>query len=120
MNRKNNVRLEGNLIGDPKINQFNRLDKDGKERENTVANFRIACDGGRDGHSDEVYYASCECWDSSAHRIAEFRKGDAIYVEGCLRNKEWVDKKTNEKRFDTIIRVTHFIPVFIKSDVVTN
>ena len=117
MNRKNHVVLEGNLTSDPRFQTYLKTDKDGNEKEIRVCNFTIACDGGRDGRSDEVYFANCECWDSAADRIAELTKGDCLHIEGILRNKKWTDKKTNLERNEVVVRVCHFIPVYVKDTV---
>lgn len=116
MNRKNLHFLEGNLTRDPKVTRFLSVDKDGKDKENVVVDFTLACDGGRNGNEDETYFADCEVWDTAAVRVGEFRKGDCLYVEAVGRNKEWLDKSTGEKRFRNVYRVTHFIPVFVKGN----
>lgn len=116
MNRKNHCVFEGNLVNDPKLNTFLKVDKDGNERENRVVNFTLACDGGRTGFDNETFFVNLEAWDTAADRIAEFRKGDVIHVECLGRNKEYTSKQTGEKKREIVFRVTHFIAVYLKSD----
>lgn len=115
MNRKNMHVIEGNLVADPKLTTFTKQDNNGKSREVNVVNFTIAANGGRDGHSNEVFFARCEAFDSGAERIAEYRKGDCLHIEAIGRNKEWKGKDGETKR-DVVFRVTHFIEVSLKSD----
>lgn len=114
MNRRNLSFMEGNLTKDPVLALLNRTDKDGNNQEVSVCNFTLAINGGRDGNSDEVYFAHCELWDTAAKAMAEYRKGDCIRVEGNMKTKKWVDKKTNEERSKDVLRVSHFSPCYVR------
>jgi len=115
MNRKNMCNFEGKLTKDPVVHKLNRSLNDGQTKTVDVCNFILAVEGGRDGESDEVYFLKCETWDTAALAMMEYRKGDVIFVQGNMKNKRWVDKKTNETRHEDVLRVQHFIPVYINN-----
>lgn len=116
MNRKNLVSLEGPLTNDVRVTNFTKTGEDGQTYENTVANARIAVHGGRSGNDDETLFIDVELWSHGAIAVSEFQKGDIIRFEGCLRNKEWKDKTTGERRHSIVLRAEHFIPIYIKEN----
>lgn len=116
MNRENFCQFQGQLCKDPITHQITRTDKEGNTRTVEVCNFVLSARGGRDGNSDEVYFVKCEVWDSAARVMSDFRKGDILFVQGNMKNNKWTDKTTGVERKEDVLRVCHFIPVFVKED----
>lgn len=40
--------------------------------------------------------------------VANLRSGDCLYVEGSLATRQWVDRRTQQKRYATHIKVARF------------
>jgi len=57
----------------------------------------------------EPAFLDCEAWDSGAVLIAEhFKKGDPIIVQCSVKQENWDDKNTGEKRSKLKFRVNQF------------
>lgn len=101
----NNVIIGGNLTRDPEV----RVTPKGT----SVAQFTIGNnrkwrdDGGQD--REEVAFIDCEAWGKTAENIAKyFAKGRPIIVEGRLKQEQWEDKQTGQKRSRVKVSVGQF------------
>lgn len=65
---------------------------------------------GKDGATvQSTTWASCAIYGAGAESIAKYcRKGSAILVEGELRQDDWTDKQTNERKSRTYVFVNTF------------
>jgi len=82
----NRLMIIGNLGADPEL----RYTPGGK----AVTNLRVAVNNNRKGPDgnwiEETLWVRVEVWDQAAERAAEqLRKGNKIYAEGQLRNREY-------------------------------
>lgn len=101
----NIVVLKGNLTRDPEI-KFTPAG-------NAKCTFGIAVNESwrdKDGNLKEIAtFMDCQCWGKSGEVIAErLRKGNPILIEGKIRQEEWEDKKSGEKKRATRILVEKF------------
>ena len=101
----NIVVLKGNLTRDPEV----RFTPAG----NAKCTFGIAVNESwrdKDGNLKETTtFLDCQCWGKSGEVIGErLRKGNPILIEGKIRQEEWDDKKTGEKKRATRIVVEKF------------
>lgn len=101
----NIVVLKGNLTRDPEV-KFTSAG-------NAKCTFGIAVNErwkDKDGNlKEDVTFLDCQCWGKSGEVIAErLRKGNPILIEGQIRQEEWEDKKTGEKKRATRINVDRF------------
>ena len=88
----NNATIIGNLTRDPEI-RFTSTNK-------AVAKFAVAV---KREHGDGVDYIDCVAWNRTAEQIAQFLKGDKVFVTGHLKLDSWEDKKTGEKRSKLLV-----------------
>ena len=78
---------------------FGRLTKDPEYKQlssgASVCKFTVACDRGfvnKQTNERESDFIECQAWRGAADFAARwFHKGDAITVEGSLRNNNWTD-----------------------------
>ena len=101
----NIVVLKGNLTRDPEL-KFTSAG-------NAKCTFGIAINErwkDKDGNlKEDVTFLDCQCWGKTGEVIAErLRKGNPILIEGQIRQEEWEDKNTGEKKRATRIRVDKF------------
>lgn len=94
----------GNLTRDPELKALS-----GDKR---VVNFGLAINRrfkrGKDT-AKETAFLDCEAWDSGADLIAKhFKKGDPIIVHASVKQDEWEDKTTGQKRTKLKFRVNQF------------
>jgi single-strand DNA-binding protein len=47
---------------------------------------------------EETIFVQISFWDAAAQKIADFRKGQAVFIEGRLQFDVWDDKTTGQKR----------------------
>lgn len=92
----------GRLTGDPEVKTL----ASGK----TVAKFRLAVGRGKkqaDGTwtNDDTLYIDCEAWHNPDQKrnmpsvIQQYlHKGDPVYVQGALREDQWTDATSGQKR----------------------
>lgn len=77
-----------------------------------VVNFRLAVDrrykkGGES--AKETAFLDCEAWDTGAETISKYlHKGDPIIVHASVKQEEWEDKNTGQKRSKLKFRVNSF------------
>lgn len=98
----NKVTLIGNVGDSPEINTLPSGDK--------VANVRLATNeawNDREGQRQEkTEWHNLTMYGKLAEVVGEYvNKGDKIYAEGSLTTRMWEDKKTQEKRYATDIKV---------------
>ena len=113
MNRKNFVLLEGNICNEPKYRTFQKQLEGQESREISVVDLTLAVDGGRNGISNEVFFAKLQAFDKGADLLKDYRKGDKLLVWATARNNEWVNRD-NIKCREVVFRVNHFLPINIK------
>lgn len=95
MANENKVILIGRLTLDPEVRQVNN---------SVFCKFSIAINrevrGFKDteGHT-EVTFVEIESWGKVASAAGQYlQKGSPVYVSGRLKNSEWIDNQTNQKR----------------------
>jgi single-strand DNA-binding protein len=100
----NQCHFLGNLVRDPDL----RTTNSGKQ----VVNFTIAINryfkrGTQ--RAKETAFLDCEAWDTGAATISKyFTKGEPIIVHGGLKQDEWDDKQSGQKRTKLKLRVERF------------
>lgn len=101
----NSVIIGGNLVRDPEL----RVTPKGT----SIAQFTIGNnrkwrdDTGTD--REDVAFIDCEAWGKTGDTIAKyFTKGRAIIVEGRLKQDQWDDKATGQKRSRVKVSVSAF------------
>lgn len=101
----NRVLLGGNLTRDPE----QRFTPSGTAITTfTVANNRKWWDGNGELR-EEVSFLDCTAFGKTAENICQyFKKGQAIFVEGRLKQDTWEDKQTGQKRSKIKIDVSGF------------
>ncbi len=88
----------GNLAQDVELKATNS----GK----SVGSFSVAVNR-KVGEKQEVSFIGCQAWDKTAEAIAKFfKKGDAILVEGRLKQESW--EKDGKKNSRIILVVEQF------------
>lgn len=96
----NRVILYGRLTKDPEHKQLSS--------GASVCKFTIACDRGfvnKQTNERESDFIECQAWRGAADFAARwFHKGDAITVEGSLRNNNWTDND-GKKHYSYIVNV---------------
>lgn len=94
----NRVQLMGHMARDSEM----RYTPSGK----AVTNFSIATSWGS-GDNKKTDFHNCVIWDSDkatrAQWASKFVKGDLVYVEGRLTNREWEDQNGNKRRSTEIV-----------------
>lgn len=104
----NTLMLGGNLTRDPELRHL----AGGK----AIADFGIAYNRkwtGKDGEKKEdVSFFNCTAFENTAENIAQyFKKGDGILIQGELKQDQWEDKETGQKK--TAVKVIahkfHFV-----------
>ena len=89
---------------------FGRLTKDPEHKQlssgASVCKFTVACDRGfvnKQTNERESDFIECQAWRGAAEFVARwFKKGDAITVEGGLRNNNWTDND-GKKHYSYIV-----------------
>ena len=95
----NKVMLLGNLTRDVEVKMVG---------ENKVAKFGMA-NNRKFKDKEDTTFMDCECWGKRADVLEKyFHKGTRILVEGELRQDNWEDKTTGEKKSRYKIAVTDF------------
>ena len=94
----------GNLTRDPEIRTFG----DNK----SVTNFGLAINRSYkkgDDWVNEPSFLDCELWDKGGEIFAnKFKKGDMVIVQCSVKQDNWEDKTTGEKRSKLKFRVDKF------------
>lgn len=107
----NKVQLLGRLGKDPEV----RFTEGGA----ACCNFSIATDEKWEDKSgkkqERTEWHRCVAWGKQAEVIGQYAaKGKRIFVEGSLQTRDWLDKKTNEKKYVTEIKVRDFTLIDFK------
>ena len=94
----------GRLCGDPVLKEVG---------SSQVATFSIAVNGkykNRAGESVKTTaFLNCEAWGKTAETIAKwFHKGAPITIRESIKQDEWADKNTGEKKTRLVFRVEEF------------
>ena len=105
----NKVILIGHLARDPEL----RYTAQGK----AIAKFTIAVSRkwtGKDGGEakEEVAFVECDAFGTTAENISKYmKKGSAMLVEGRLKQDNWDDKTTGQKRskLGVVVEGTQFL-----------
>jgi len=102
----NTVMLSGNLVRDPELRYVSGSIAVVTVTVATSRKFTRS-DGTKD---EETTFVRCEAWDTAAENIAEnFRKGEAVLVEGQLKNDSW--EKDGVKHNSYKVRINNFAKV---------
>ncbi len=101
----NKVILMGNLVRDPEVRQT--------QSGTSVCRFSVAVNRsytGQDGTPrDETCFVEVDCFGKTAENIGKyFTKGKPILVEGRLRQDNWDDKTTGQKRSKMMVVLERF------------
>lgn len=98
----NKAIIAGNLVRDPEL----KFTPSGA----AICNFTVAInrkwrtDAGEE--REEVAFIGCTAFGKTAESIAKHvRKGSCVHVEGRLKQDNWEDKKTGEKKSKTYVGV---------------
>lgn len=91
----NSVHLIGNITRDPEVHYT--------PKGAAVCDFSIAINRTYKTEAgekrEEVTYVDCVAWMKLAELIGQWvKKGDPIFLEGRLENKQWGDKATGQRR----------------------
>ena len=90
----NNLVIGGNLGRDPETRQAG---------EHTVANFSLALTKRRNGQ-EETTWVEVECWNRTAELVGQhLTKGSGAIVTGRLRQQNWEDRNTGQKRSKLVV-----------------
>lgn len=94
----NCIVLFGRLTKDPELKQLSS--------GASVCRFTVACDRAfvnKQTNERESDFIECQAWRGAADFVARwFKKGDAITVEGSLRNNNWTDND-GKKHYSYIV-----------------
>jgi single-strand DNA-binding protein len=100
----NQCHFLGNLTRDPELVNF--------AGDKKVVKFGLAVNRRykKDGQqAKETSFLDCEAWATGAELIAKhFQKGSPIIVHGSIKQDNWTDKNTGDKRSKLILRVNEF------------
>ncbi|MCX3034231.1 single-stranded DNA-binding protein [Acinetobacter baumannii] len=100
----NKVILLGTLGKDPDRKQF--ADNNSSSTFTIATSERYKTDN---GYEEDVQWHRIVATGPLADRCnALLRKGSKVYIEGSLRSRSWVDRKTNETKYITEIRASYF------------
>jgi single-strand DNA-binding protein len=96
----NKVTLVGNLTRDPELRFL--------ANEQAVAKFGLAVNRrfkGRDGQQqEEVTFVDIETWGRTAELAGQYlAKGRSCLIEGRLKQENWEDKATGQKRSKLLV-----------------
>ena len=98
----NNVQLAGRITRDPEI----ITTQSGKR----LAKFTVAYSR-KSGDSEEKLFLDCTAWEKSADTAAKLLKGAPVLMEGQLRQEEWEDKTTGQRRTKICCTVNRLHPL---------
>lgn len=105
MPNHNSVTIIGNLTRDPEL----RVTPKGT----AICTFSLAVnrkwknDAGQE--QEEVSFIDCEAWEKAAETINKYvTKGRPLFVTGRLKQDQWEDKNTKEKRSKLKVVVGEF------------
>ena len=109
----NKVILMGNLTRDPELRQT----KGGT----SICRFSVAVNrsyNSQDGSTrDETCFVEVDSFGRKAENIAKFfSKGKSILVEGRLRQENWEDKQSGQKRSKLLVVLESFEFVGVKGE----
>ena len=94
----NRVILYGRLTRDPEYKQISS--------GASVCKFTVACDRGfvnKQTNERESDFIECQAWRGASDFVSRwFHKGDAITVEGSIRNNNWTDNE-GKKHYSYIV-----------------
>lgn len=104
----NRVEIEGNLVRDAKVFPT----ANGKKIvSNTIAHNRSFKKGAE--YVKETSFIDLTAFGSAAEQLEQFKKGDKVKIEGEIRQENWNDKTTGEKRSKLSITMWKIEPVQI-------
>lgn len=63
----------------------------------------------KEGYKEEVCFIDVVVWGEKAANAANLRKGQRIFVSGWLKQENWVDEKTQQKRSKFVIQAESFV-----------
>jgi single-strand DNA-binding protein len=105
------VILVGHIGNDPAISTING--------DRKVSHFSLASNYGwrntKGEYEDRTDWHRIVCWGNLADYSHKMIKGQQIYVEGCLRTREWVDKE-KQKRYVTEVYADMLTPLGKRKD----
>jgi single-strand DNA-binding protein len=90
----NNVMIVGNAVRDPEVKQT--------PKGTPVATVSLGVNetfNGENGKRQVTTFVDVEAWGPSAENLGKLvKKGQEVFVEGVLRQDQWDDKETGQKR----------------------
>jgi len=81
----------------------------------TVATFSIAMEHKlrtKEGEKKEICYMDVTVWNEQAVAASALKKGTEVFVKGRLKQEEWQDKKTGDKRTKHVLMADTLIHHF--------
>ena len=96
----NDTKVVGNLVRDPEIHQT--------AKGTPVASFTLGVNESctvDDEKRKVTTFVDVQTWGPNAENLAKLaKKGQEIFVEGALRQDQWEDKESGQKRSKLFIR----------------
>ena len=95
---ENKVVIEGNLTREPELKTFNS--------GSSVVSVAIAHNESYQKGGEWIkvsHFFDIKAFNASGERLNQFKKGDAVRIEGKLKQDRWEDKNTHEKKSRTYI-----------------
>lgn len=95
---ENKVVIEGNLTREPELKTFNS--------GSSVVSVAIAHNESYQKGGEWIkvsHFFDIKAFNASGERLNQFKKGDAVHIEGKLKQDRWEDKNTHEKKSRTYI-----------------
>ena len=96
----NEVRISGRLTHEPAVKQL--------ENASTMAVASLAINDsyitptGKQGQA--TTFVDITVWGQEAERLAKLQKGQEVQVVGALRQSQWQDKQTGQKRIKLYVK----------------
>lgn len=107
----NKVFLAGNLTRDVEL----RFTLTGKALAKATVAVNRKFNVGEE-QREEVAFIDVECWGKPAEQMGQFRKGQNVVLEGRLKQDNWEDKETKQKRSKLLVVVDGFPGVVQRTD----
>lgn len=95
---ENKVVIEGNLTREPELKTFSS--------GSSVVSVSIAHNESYQKSGEWIkvsHFFDIKAFNASGERLNQFHKGDAVHIEGKLKQDRWEDKTTHEKKSRTYI-----------------
>jgi single-strand DNA-binding protein len=94
----NRIILKGNLTRDPEYKNVN---------EKELVSFRVAVNESLGSNKEETTYFDVDGWNQSSYaQSVLLSKGDRVFIDGRVRQREWTDKNGTKRVSYSVIPVS--------------